>query len=199
MPWHTFGALPSNASNRRRYRGVNVLGSVGGSRTARLYDSALGDLSAMAGTGRASAERREVAPPSCSGSSTAKIRKRRRTTATRTARSCHGSDALLGHINVFNADQVDGFSIPEMPALPEAQRIEQAEDFFRQTGIRIIETGVRAFYDPQSDEIHMPPFSLFKKADYFYSTLAHEVSTRPAALALQSAAREPLRIRALRS
>lgn len=25
-----------------------------------------------------------------------------------------------------------------------------------------------------ADEIHMPPFSLFKKADYFYSTLAHE-------------------------
>ena len=77
--------------------------------------------------------------------------------------------------NVFNADQVDGFSIPETPALPEAQRIEQAEVFFHQTGIRIVETGARAFYDPQDDEIHMPPFSLFKKVDHFYSTLAHEV------------------------
>lgn len=25
MPWHTFGSLPSNATNKRRYRGINVL------------------------------------------------------------------------------------------------------------------------------------------------------------------------------
>src|SRR6185437_794180 len=76
--------------------------------------------------------------------------------------------------HVFNADQVEGFSLPTMPALPEAQRIQQAEDFFHRTGARIIETGTRAYYDSNADEIHMPPFSLFKKADYFYSTLAHE-------------------------
>jgi antirestriction protein ArdC len=76
--------------------------------------------------------------------------------------------------HVFNADQVEGFSIPEIPVLPETQRIQRAEDFFRHTGVRIIETGMRAYYDVKADEIHMPPFSLFKKADYFYSTLAHE-------------------------
>ncbi|MGH9654481.1 MAG: zincin-like metallopeptidase domain-containing protein, partial [Bryobacteraceae bacterium] len=72
------------------------------------------------------------------------------------------------------ADQVEGFSVPEMPALPEAQRIQRAEDFFRRTGARIVETGMRADYDSTADEIHMPPFSYFKKADYFYSTLGHE-------------------------
>jgi antirestriction protein ArdC len=46
--------------------------------------------------------------------------------------------------HVFNADQVDGFSLPDVPALPEAQRIQQAEDFFHHTGARIIETGMRA-------------------------------------------------------
>ena len=25
MPWHTFGTVPSNANNKRRYRGINVL------------------------------------------------------------------------------------------------------------------------------------------------------------------------------
>lgn len=45
--------------------------------------------------------------------------------------------------NVFNADQVDGFSIPEMTALPETQRIEGAETFFQQTGILRVETPLR--------------------------------------------------------
>lgn len=57
---------------------------------------------------------------------------------------------------------------------PEAQRAEHAEEFFRNTGIKIFEKGARACYDPQADEIHIPPFVLFKKADYFYSTLGHE-------------------------
>jgi antirestriction protein ArdC len=38
--------------------------------------------------------------------------------------------------NVFNADQVDGFVLPEVPQLPEAERIDRAEQFFRQTGSR---------------------------------------------------------------
>jgi antirestriction protein ArdC len=49
--------------------------------------------------------------------------------------------------HIFNADQVDGFTVPEMPTLPEAQRIQRAEDFFRNTGIRIVEKGARACYD----------------------------------------------------
>ena len=75
---------------------------------------------------------------------------------------------------VFNADQVDGFTIPELPELPDTERIERAEVFFRNTGARIVEKGGRACYDSQADEIHMPPFALFKKADYFYSVLGHE-------------------------
>ena len=63
---------------------------------------------------------------------------------------------------VFNADQVDGFILPDVPALPEAQRIQQAEDFFHRTEARIIETGMHAYYDSHADEIHIPPFSLFK-------------------------------------
>jgi antirestriction protein ArdC len=86
----------------------------------------------------------------------------------------HARGCFARAYHVFNADQVDGFMIPEVPILPEAERVQRAEDFFRNTGIRTVEKGARACYDSQRDEIYMPPFALFKKADYFYSTLAHE-------------------------
>lgn len=174
MPWHTFGVVPSNANNKRRYRGINVLvlwaaASQHGYRTQlwATYQQ-WRELGAQVRHGEKSTavvfwkfygEDGEGESAEPEGNSAASSRKR----------------CFARTYNVFNADQVDGFNLPDLPVLPEAQRIEQAEAFFHQTGIRIVETGTRAFYDPTSDEIHIPPFSLFKKADYFYSTMAHEV------------------------
>ena len=76
--------------------------------------------------------------------------------------------------SVFNAAQVDGYSIPEIPRIPEVARIAAAEVFFRSTGADIREGGNRAYYSPSTDHIQMPPFSYFRKPDYFYSTLGHE-------------------------
>ena len=173
MPWHTFGVVPANANNNRRYRGINVLvlwaaAAQHGYRTQlwATYQQ-WRELGAQVRQGEKSTavvfwkfygEDGEIETAEHEDNSAASSRKR----------------CFARAYNVFNADQVDGFSLPEMPALPEAQRIEQAEAFFRQTEIRIVETGLRAFYDPQTDEIHIPPLSLFKKADYFYSTVAHE-------------------------
>ena len=169
MPWHTFGLLPTNASNHRRYRGINVL-ALWAVASRRGFKTNLWatyqqwhELGAQVRKGEKSAtvvfwkfygEEHETEDDN-----------RENKTGTRCfARAYH----------VFNADQVDGFTIPELPQLPDAQRIERAEQFFRNTGIKIIEAGGRACYNPQVDEIHMPPFALFKKADSFYSTLAHE-------------------------
>jgi antirestriction protein ArdC len=173
MPWHTFGVVPSNASNKRRYRGINVLvlwaaAAKHGYRTQlwATYQQ-WRELGAQVRKGEKSTavvfwkfygedDEAEGGDPEENGAGPSRKR------------------CFARAYQVFNADQVDGFSLPEVPALPEAQRIEQAEAFFHQTGIRRVESGVRAFYDLQSDEIHMPSFSLFNKADYFYSTLAHE-------------------------
>jgi antirestriction protein ArdC len=173
MPWHTFGSLPSNAGNKRRYRGINVL-VLWAAASQRGYKTQLWATYQ---------QWRELG---------AQVRQGEKSTAVvfwkfygddndseaeniedKTAESLH-KRCFARAYHVFNADQVEGFSLPDVPALPEAQRIQQAEDFFHRTGARIIETGTRAYYDSNADEIHMPPFSLFKKADYFYSTLAHE-------------------------
>lgn len=171
MPWHTIGALPSNASNRRRYRGINVL-VLWAAAAQRGYKTQLWatyqqwrEIGAQVRAGEKSTAvvfwKFYGEDENSEGQEDSSEDSRKRCFA----RAYH----------VFNADQVDGFDLPEIPVLPEAQRIQHAEDFFRQTGARIIETGMRACYNAQTDEIHMPPFSMFKKADYFYSTLAHEV------------------------
>jgi antirestriction protein ArdC len=173
MPWRTFGALPSNARNKRRYRGINVL-VLWAAASQHGYKTPLWatyqqwrELGAQVRQGEKSTavvfwkfygEGSEADSDSPDEQNTEDSRRRC------FARAYH----------VFNADQVEGFSIPEMPILPEAQRIQRAEDFFRQTGVRIVETGMRAYYDSKADEIHIPPFSVFEKADYFYCTLAHE-------------------------
>jgi antirestriction protein ArdC len=173
MPWHTYGAVPSNANNKHRYRGINVLvlWAAAAQRSYRTQlwgtDQQWRELGAQVRQGEKSTAvvfwkfygedgESESAEPEENGAASSRKR------------------CFARAYNVFNADQVDGFSIPVIPVLPEAQRIEHAETFFRRTGIRRVETGMRAFYDPKADEIHMPPFSLFKRADYFYSTLAHE-------------------------
>lgn len=171
LPWHTFGVLPTNASNNRRYRGVNTL-ALWAVASRRGYNTNLWAtyqqwhaLGAQVRRGEKSAtvvfwkfydEDRETEVDATTESNE------------------HGRRWFARAYHVFNTDQVDGFTIPELPILPEAQRAQHAEEFFRNTGIKIVEKGARACYDSQTDEIHMPAFMLFKKADYFYSILGHE-------------------------
>lgn len=171
LPWHTFGVLPTNASNNRRYRGVNTL-ALWAVASRRGYQTNLWatyqqwrDLGAQVRT-------REKSATVVFWKFYDEDREAEHDTAPNTNET--GRRCFARAYHVFNADQVDGFTIPELPTLPEAQRVQRAEDFFGNTGIKIVEKGARACYDPQTDEIHMPAFALFKKADYFYSTLGHE-------------------------
>jgi antirestriction protein ArdC len=170
MPWHTLAGMPCNASTQRRYRGVNIL-VLWAAATKQNYRTNLwatyqqwSELGAQVRKGSKSTpvvfwkfygEENEDE----SGEGNEDVRTRC------FARAYH----------VFNADQVEGFVLPHAPELPQAERIDRVERFFQRTRARIVERGVRACYDPQSDEISMPPFALFKKADYFYSVLAHEM------------------------
>jgi antirestriction protein ArdC len=173
MPWHTAAVIPTNASTKRSYRGINVF-ALWVAAAKRGFRTNLWatyqqwhELGAQVRKGEKASvvvfwkiyglEEQQVETNN-GGDNEDEPRARC------FARAYH----------VFNADQVDGFQIPEIPTLPEAERIERAELFFRRAGAKIVEKGQRAAYNVQADEIHMPPFSVFKKADYFYATLGHE-------------------------
>ena len=77
--------------------------------------------------------------------------------------------------HVFHADQVEGYRPKEIPLLPEAERIEHAEDFFSSLGADIRHSPNEAYYNVEEDFISLPGFSLFRDAARYYATLAHEV------------------------
>jgi len=85
---------------------------------------------------------------------------------------------FLKGYTVFNVEQIDGlpsqFYAPPPERTEPLQRIKRADAFFAATGAAIEHGGSRAFYRPSTDTIRMPPFGLFRDAESYYATLAHE-------------------------
>ena len=81
---------------------------------------------------------------------------------------------------VFNAEQVDGYKMPDNPPLAVIDRNERVESFVAATNIEVRHGGHAAFYRPSEDYIQMPDAGLFTGTDTssateaFYATLLHE-------------------------
>jgi antirestriction protein ArdC len=82
---------------------------------------------------------------------------------------------------VFNAAQIDGYTVGEPPErLGPVARIEAADRFLTHTGARIEVAGERAYYRPSTDTIHMPDEGLFtgtdtmNRSEAWYATALHE-------------------------
>jgi antirestriction protein ArdC len=102
---------------------------------------------------------------------------------TRTEQNDAGEDVereipFLKGYTVFNVDQIEG--LPDMyyakvePKLTPVERIARAEQFFAATKAVVNYGGTRAYYAAGPDRIQMPPIEMFRDAESFYSTLAHE-------------------------
>lgn len=94
----------------------------------------------------------------------------------------NGKRRMARASHVFNASQVDGFALPEMPeALGPVERIAQADKFVAATQARVEHGGDRAYYAPSSDHIQMPDEGLFTgsetmtRTEGYYATLVHEL------------------------
>ena len=81
--------------------------------------------------------------------------------------------------HVFNVEQTEGlpghyYATAKGPKLDPAQRIEQAEGFFRNLGADIRHGGNSAHYSPGTDHIQMPSLRELPGPGSYYSTLGHE-------------------------
>ena len=76
---------------------------------------------------------------------------------------------------VFSASQVTGWDAPELPAINNVKRIENADKYLRNLGSVINFTdAASAFYNRATDEITLPKQCLFNDTEGFYSTWCHE-------------------------
>jgi antirestriction protein ArdC len=87
---------------------------------------------------------------------------------------------FLKGYTVFNVEQIDG--LPEhyyakpAPRVDTIERIDRAESFFVGTGATIRHGGTMAYYNVSQDFVQMPPFEIFRDAESYYATLAHETT-----------------------
>ncbi|MDE1148631.1 MAG: zincin-like metallopeptidase domain-containing protein [Azospirillaceae bacterium] len=175
MPWHSQGDLarPVNVASSKPYRGINTV-------ALWVAAHATGFGSPVWGTYKQWQERG------------AQVRKGEKSSTvvfwkvSDTGADDVGSQAeeegqpharvFARAYSVFNAAQVEGWEAPAMPVLPQAERIAHAEQFFAALGATIRKGGPRACYIPSRDEIHLPPFAVFRDAVAYYATLAHEAT-----------------------
>jgi antirestriction protein ArdC len=96
-----------------------------------------------------------------------------------TGEEAERSIPFLKGYTVFNAEQIEGLpdiflTKPSPRFQSQVERIEHAEQFFRNTGATIRERGGQAYYSIEGDYIQVPPIEAFPDAGDFYATLAHE-------------------------
>ena len=90
---------------------------------------------------------------------------------------------VLCHYTVFNVEQCDGLTLPEIsqPAIaPEVDEDEICESIVtgweNRPALHLNSpTEYRAYYQPSTDSVHMPSRSRFVDAPHYYSTLFHEL------------------------
>ncbi len=83
--------------------------------------------------------------------------------------------------HAFNADQVDGYSLPELPTIDLTTRLEAVDRFVDHCAVPVAYGGARAYYAPSEDRIQMPERVLFQNSDTstategLYGVLLHEL------------------------
>ena len=82
--------------------------------------------------------------------------------------------ALLKSYVVFNLDQTEGITAPEV--LSDFQGIEAADVVLTRSGASITEAGTRAFYSPSHDLITLPARARFVSSEAFYAVALHELT-----------------------
>lgn len=176
LPWHRSGLTsiqPENALTRNPYRGINIIALWAAAEVHRYPRALWASFKQWEQLG-------------------ARVRKGERASMVVFYREYDvepnpdedddGKRLVLRYSNVFNVTQVDGFTLPDMPATSVLERDQAADTFFAAAGADIRHGGERAFYRPSEDVIQMPDERLFRGSQYgspkedYYCVLAHEMT-----------------------
>jgi antirestriction protein ArdC len=176
LPWRRSGlplALPVNAVTRKAYQGINIV-SLWMTAAHRAYDASYWATFRQWQSAGAQVRKGEKA-------ALVIFYKAYDVEPDPDARDDDGKRRVARASHVFNLAQVDGFAaLPPPPASDPVTRLLRADQFIAHTKARIRFGGERATYRPATDEIVLPPESLFidtstmTRSEAFYATLLHE-------------------------
>jgi len=163
-PFSELGGVPTNVSTGKRYRGMNAfwLGLLGKSEVATYRQWAALDCQVRKGS-----KGTPVSVPM--------IVKDRETG--------ENKGLFFKSATVFSADQVEGWTSPEVPTVDLTERLSAVDDFVTATGAAVRHGSQRGcYYVPSEDYIHMllreqfKPTETSSATEAYYSTLLHELT-----------------------
>ncbi len=184
MPWRKIadGGFPSNATTGKEYSGGNVLvlayfGATKGYTCSKWATyKQWQTVGATVRTGEKGTHLVFWSPKPSNTGDTITV-KDEKTGEDVTLTSLRSSGGFYKGFVVFNRDQVDG--APEEPSTVQPTQLERdakAEAFFDAVPAEVHWGGNRAFYQPATDQVHMPAFDQFDTSEHAYATLAHELT-----------------------
>lgn len=179
MPWHSKAAstLPVNVLTKKAYRGVNIL-------SLWVSQIACGFRTSTWGTYKQWQERGAQVRKGEKSSLVIFYKELEREVENRESGESEMGKLLIARASfAFNADQVDGYTAPELPVLEDkTEVIAHAERFVQTTGATVNHGGGSAYYRPSTDTIQMPERNVFigtktsTPTEAYYSTLLHELT-----------------------
>ena len=171
MPWNQASGMPKNAATGKHYRGVNVV--------TLWAESARNGYKTS--TWATYAQWTELGAQVRKGEKSAFIvfwkffgKETEDNSGAEGTESTLSGGAMARGYHVFNADQVDGYVLPEPVLAPVLERNAAADRFFGEQKADVRFLGGRAFYNRAGDFIQVPLFDQFKDEPSYYSTLGHE-------------------------
>lgn len=169
MPWHKAAGVPRNITGKA-YRGINIV-SLWGASQQKGYEC------------QTWATYKQWQERNC------QVRKGEKSTAVTFWKFFGKSESesdddtpesrsipFARMYHVFNAHQVDGFTMPTSADERHNERIQAAESFVGTLGATIRTGEPRAYYAPSLDFVNMPRIELFRDSAAYYGTLLHELT-----------------------
>ena len=164
-PWAKASGMPRNLFSQREYRGINIW-MLGAQSYQSPFWATFNQVKQAGGTVRKGEKSTPIVfwKVGVGEDDEGKVRK----------------SFLLRYYAVFNAAQLEGIAIPQLPDVETYDHtpIEQCEKVVTNYPLRpsIMHGSNQAFYRPSTDEIHMPNRESFYETSAYYSTLFHEMT-----------------------
>jgi antirestriction protein ArdC len=174
-PHFTGGPFPRNFRTGKPYRGINIMLLWSCSHSSPFWLT-FNQAKELNGTVRKGEKGTQIVFYK-------RLRDRQKSNNEQTEEEERRAPFVLTYHTVFNVEQCDGLTLPqiEQPTQPNEVEVDETceaivSGWSNRPNLQLTsETEYRAYYRPSTDSVHMPARARFVDAPHYYSTLFHEL------------------------